>query len=616
MRCRKRSRGAASPTALDPTAPATPLNLLSTNLQLTPPSSGNCRLRTGSIAVDDETVISPTDQQESLVPRSALEDGRRAAAPGHTDVLGNRRSLSSKYAKSLHASRSFDERLNLSYRSHVYLGYLRILYETICSCLRSINPNAFLLRHGLEVKGRLVSMAGNIVQDYKRWLWEFITQISNEESVQTELRLLKALQGIWDMNTIAGKEMFRDQKIDIYEHLISIYKAECNGPEVERYMILLGKLSTTESTLHEAGAGIDGQIADSMKRTSQELVNVSDQISRNLESPLLDSPWLYKTHTPFSPLHRSLRARLDKISEILAKEENGLDDCDFLKRKAVQVAAECGNARFLEEYLRDNPEQKTHADILNHTPVFVAAAHGNLEAFQTLVRRDNTLIAVRDRDGATLMDVLAAGGYTDLARDLLSLGFDVKQAPLADASPLHTAAERGHTEFCELLLEAGVDAKFVLVGPNGNGYTAALVAHHKSCEATDSKLKQKFYALALQIAEAEEPPQYSLKKIQSQPGQPEGSMTGYIPSTLRSLDPSPLPPENTLQPIGPSLFASSVSVNRISPERPFGSMHPSNDSALPPDMNSGLIGHNELDGSASTYSDSQYSFMSRSISEA
>jgi hypothetical protein len=246
--------------------------------------------------------------------------------------------------------------------------------------------------------------------------------------------------------------------------LIRIYKAQFDEPEVERYMILLEELSEAESTRDGIGNTIASQIAESMKRTSQELITVSDEMSRNLESHLLDSRWLHKSPTPSPPLLRALRAGLDRVSEILAKEERGLIDWDLLKRMASQVAAECGNTKFLEENFRDKPDLKACGDILNHTALFAAAAHGKLETFQSLVPTGDHLNLVRDIDGATLMDVVAAGGYTEFARYLLSLGFDMKRPSLAAASPLHTAAERGHTEFCELLLDAKVDAGGVFAG--------------------------------------------------------------------------------------------------------------------------------------------------------
>jgi ankyrin repeat protein len=457
---------------------------------------------------------------------------------------------------------SVRQMLILSSSSHVYLGYLRILYETICSCLAAINPHAFVLRYGQEVNGRLASMAGNVVQEYKSVLWKFIAQNEDEERIHSKARLLEAIEAIRSMNAIGSKEMFSEPKIQIYERLISIYKAECNEPEVERYMILLEELSNAERTHHDTDGTIASQIADSMKRTSQELVSVTDEISRNLESPLLESPWLYKSTTPFPSLHRALRAGLDKVSEILAKEEKGLVDCDFLKRMAIQVAAECGSTTFLEENLRDKPHLRKHGDILHHTAVFDAAAHGNLETFQSLVREDHALIFVRDRDGATLMDALAAGGYTDFARYLLSLGFDVKQPALAAASPLHTAAERGYTKFCELLLDAEVNAGCVLVGPNGDGYTAAMAAYHKSRGETDSDAKGEFYSLALRIAQAEGPPYNSLNWIQHQRGEAEGSIAGQAPATIRSLGPSPFPSDNTLHPIGCGNSEAPASTNR------------------------------------------------------
>ena len=122
------------------------------------------------------------------------------------------------------------------------------------------------------------------------------------------------------MNALADKEMFRDHKIYIYERLISIYKAEFDEPEVERYMILLEELSEVGHTPDSLDNTIASQIAESMKRTSQELISVSDEMSRNRESRLLDSPWLHKSPTPFPPLLRALRAGLDRVSKILAKE--------------------------------------------------------------------------------------------------------------------------------------------------------------------------------------------------------------------------------------------------------------------------------------------------------
>jgi hypothetical protein len=359
-------------------------------------------------------------------------------------------------------------------------------------------------------------MAGNVVQEYKSVLWTFISQTEGEESSHAKNRLLEAMEAIRSMNAIAGKEMFSQPKMQIYERLISIYKSEQNEPEVERYMILLEELANAEGTHHDPDSTIASQIADSMKRTAQELVSVTDEINRNLESPLLESPWLYKSTTPFPPLHRALRAGLDKVSDILANGGEGLVDCDFLKRMAIQVAAEGGRTKFFEQNLRDKPQLKTHADILNHTALFDAAAHGNFDMFQSLVNEDRNLVSIRDRDGLTLMDVLAAGGYTDLARLLLRLGFDVKQPSLAAASPLHTAAERGYTEFCDLLLDANVNAGCVLVGPDGNGYTAAMAAYNKSCEAIDSRVKDEFYSLAVRIAEAEGPPYHSKTWIQRQ----------------------------------------------------------------------------------------------------
>jgi ankyrin repeat protein len=543
----------------DLTAPGTPSNPISNNSQLTPPSSGSHSVST---SVPAEWFASSDSQQGHPAPRSEIEDSLRVPDRDHPGATRKRRSLSCKYAISFHNLYPVSPNTDLDSRSYVYLGYLRILYETICSCSAAINPRGFVLRYGQEVNGRLASMAGNVVQEYKSVLWKFIAQNDDEEHIRIKNRLLEAMEAIRSMNEIAAKEMFSEPKMEIYERLINIYKAECNEPEVERYMILLEELSNSERTHHDTDGTIASQIAHSMKRTSQELVTVTEEISKNLESPLLESPWLYKSTTPFPSLHRALRAGLDKVSEILAKEEKGLADCDFLKRMAIQVAAECGSTTFLEENLRDRPHLRKHGDVLHHTPVFDAAAHGNLETFQSLVREDHKLIFVRDIDGATLMDVLAAGGYTDFARYLLSLGFDVKQPAIAAASPLHTAVQRGYIKFCELLLDAEVDAGGMFPGPDGSHSTAAQAAYHKSCEATESKIKEEFYSLALRIARVEGPPYTSWKWMEHQRGEAKGSIAGQA-ATIRSLDPSPFPSDYTIHPIGRTGSEAPASINRF-----------------------------------------------------
>lgn len=104
VRSRKRSRGAASQAASDPTAPATPSNIISPNSQLTPPFSGPHRLPSLSTAVHDEAINSLTNQQGSPTPRSGIEGGLRAPALARTDGTRHWPSLSCKYVKSFRAS--------------------------------------------------------------------------------------------------------------------------------------------------------------------------------------------------------------------------------------------------------------------------------------------------------------------------------------------------------------------------------------------------------------------------------------------------------------------------------------------------------------------------------
>ena len=383
-----------------------------------------------------------------------------------------------------------------------------MLYETFSNGQRAVNPNGFMPPSAQKVSHCLETMAGNVVQAYKAELRHFV---DNEDP--DPRRLLEAHLAVNLLNAIAKRNICIELEASILQSLISLYRDEQNEPMVQHYLIALSELPRARNVSGMTGPCIANEIAKSMNRTSQELIKVTEEVSTDLASPLLQHEWLFPTSDPYPSLHGALYAGLDDVSKILAKDQSSRLACDFLKRKAIQVATVRGNTTFIQQNFQQTSYQGNDCDVLGRSAVFDAALHGHLEMFRKLVAEDRDLIHVRDKDGTTLMDVLAAGNYIQFARCLLDMGFDMTRLSPGVTSPLHTAAERCFTEFCVLLLASGVDATYCAL--DGTGDTAAKTAFRKSCQATNEVDRLRFRELALLIARAEKPPyNYSLAWIE------------------------------------------------------------------------------------------------------
>ena len=379
-------------------------------------------------------------------------------------------------------------------------------------------------------------MASNVCQAYKTELKEFVKKddLLTHDSIKT--RLLEAHKAVKRINAIAPRNICAELQADILQSLVKIYRDEQNEPEVQEYLASLSELTDALQVVDETPASINIEIAESMTVTSRELIKLTDDLDKDLEEPLLSSSWLFKdTKDPYPPLHRALLDGRAGVSEILAKDPNARVACDFLKRMAIHVAVQCGNATFVKTHLLDTPGSRNERDVLKRTAIFEVAAHGDLEMLEQLIAGDKGVIHVRDQDGATLMDHLAAGGHTACGRFLLTQGFDVAVPGLGTSSPLHTAADRGFTEFCDLLLENGADAMY-LIRYNGFQDTPARVAYRKSCIVESEIEKLHFYSLALRIAEAEKPPfsaswiaERERARIDSMQTVEDGGRTSIIP---------------------------------------------------------------------------------------
>ena len=206
------------------------------------------------------------------------------------------------------------------------------------------------------------------------------------DSIKT--RLLEAHKAVKRINAIAPRNVCADLQADILHRLVKIYRDEQNEPEVQEYLASLSELTDALQGADKTPASINVEIAYSMTVTSRELIKLTDDLDKDLEEPLLGSPWLFKgTKNPYPPLHRALLDGPAGVSEILAKDRDARVACDFLKRMAIHIAVQSGNATFVKTQLLETPGSRMERDVLNRTAIFEVAAHGNLEMFEQLICR-------------------------------------------------------------------------------------------------------------------------------------------------------------------------------------------------------------------------------------
>jgi ankyrin repeat protein len=91
----------------------------------------------------------------------------------------------------------------------------------------------------------------------------------------------------------------------------------------------------------------------------------------------------------------------------------------------------------------------------DYTPVFAAAAAGDLATVRQAVDNNPTLVKVTEWDSATLLHDAVQQNHLDVAKYLLDHRADVNALTADGLSPLHMAAQNGDIDLIQLLLERG-----------------------------------------------------------------------------------------------------------------------------------------------------------------
>lgn len=103
----------------------------------------------------------------------------------------------------------------------------------------------------------------------------------------------------------------------------------------------------------------------------------------------------------------------------------------------------------------------------DYTPVFAAAAAGDLTTLRGAVDKDPSLVKATEWDNATLLHDAVGQKHRDVAAYLLDKGADVNAVTKDGLTALHMAAQNGDIAIIALLLEPGRNTKIDPVDSKG-----------------------------------------------------------------------------------------------------------------------------------------------------
>jgi ankyrin repeat protein len=142
------------------------------------------------------------------------------------------------------------------------------------------------------------------------------------------------------------------------------------------------------------------------------------------------------------------------VAELLLNAGALVDKADDLGALPIHTAAEHGQARVLEVFLKHKADINARHQLLGATALHIAAREGREEAVKILLAKG---AKVDDRSGGyTPLYLAASGGHNAVINILLTKGADVNGGNKdSEDTPLHTASVEGHRNTARVLAKRG-----------------------------------------------------------------------------------------------------------------------------------------------------------------
>jgi Ankyrin repeats (3 copies) len=363
------------------------------------------------------------------------------------------------------------------------LGALHVLYEYLHDWRKAL-PSDFKALDKDDLCQRLeksIELANWAVETaFRDTLTRLVESAQESFALQQELVLRRALKAVERFENVAKRPGLVDgaQKIHskILRHLIAIAQAQDDIVEVTHFQ---GELSILDS-LDQGHRDTD--LNETLAQSLQNSARLACDVLWDLNMPPeVRNTLAFTRQTTLRTAHRAMHAGFEEVAKSLSSNRSEADSLlpEVLKRSLVHMAVETGSLKLLPYLIKQNPGLLNSHDALNRTPLLIAAAKGDLAAYDILVKA-GAFIQVRDRASRSVLNHACASGSFKMVQKLLKGGANINDDVFGVSSPLFEAASRGHYEICLLLLEHGDCANHLtkaaeLAEKNGHHNVAALL---------------------------------------------------------------------------------------------------------------------------------------------
>lgn len=227
--------------------------------------------------------------------------------------------------------------------------------------------------------------------------------------------------------------------------LITAADAEGDTVEVAHLQEELSALSSpTDNDLHDA-----------LTKSFRDLAHLASDVLQGLaitESDLAALGFTDELSLPTA--HRAMHAGFEKIAAKLLFESTKQNHClpDILGRSTIHIAVETGCLQILRCLLEQNTKACDLRDVLQRTPLLIAAWKGQLAVLDILLEAGADITA-RDLSNRTSLNYACSQGNVPIVEKLLAKGADVADCTMDNLPALCEAATHGHYEVCLVLLK-------------------------------------------------------------------------------------------------------------------------------------------------------------------
>lgn len=331
-----------------------------------------------------------------------------------------------------------------------------------------------------------IAVANWVVETaFRATLTSVVNSAQESFGLQKEVVLRRALTAVERFENVAKRRGFIDgaQKIHstILRHLITIAQAQGDVAEVTRFQ---GELSILNNI---NGGHSDADLNETLAQSLQDSARLALDVLWKLDmSPEVRDALAFTRQTTLRTAHRAMHAGFEEVARSLSSNGDEGDSLlpDVLSRSLVHVAVETGSLKLLPSLLKQNPNLLNSRDALNRTPILIAAAKGDLAAYDVLFKAGADIHA-RDLGSRSVLDRACASGSFKMVERLLKGGAKIEGDVFGVSSPLCEAASRGHYEICLLLLEEGYCVNNLTIAAelaekNGHHTVATLLQQNKA----------------------------------------------------------------------------------------------------------------------------------------